>query len=83
MREKSLQTVFAQVLNIDPDIVRVKGYFFHLGGDLIKAMRLARAASDTGFIFRVANVYNKPRPNDLATFLKEVTDEKRKRPTAV
>ncbi|KAI4848385.1 hypothetical protein E4T44_03960 [Aureobasidium sp. EXF-8845] len=65
-QEKLLQRLFAQVFNIDLNVVRADSHSFHLGGDAIEVMRLVRAASDIDVTFTVSDVFNKPRLNELA-----------------
>lgn len=54
--ERVLQTIWAKVLNMDPDTIAVTESFFRLGGDSITAMQVSSAARATGLNISTAQI---------------------------
>lgn len=57
--ETQLQSLWAQVLNLDKDSIGVDDSFFHLGGDSITAMQISSAARSAGLNVTTADIMNK------------------------
>ncbi|KAG7407670.1 Nonribosomal peptide synthetase TES [Fusarium oxysporum f. sp. rapae] len=64
--EKTLQRLWARVLNLQPEAIGVDDSFFRLGGDSITAMKLAAEARKECFQLTVADVFEQPRLCNLA-----------------
>ncbi|OCL04567.1 acetyl-CoA synthetase-like protein [Glonium stellatum] len=58
--EMALQSIWAQVLNIDPASIGADDSFFNKGGDSIKAMRITSMARLEGFELIVADIFKNP-----------------------
>jgi amino acid adenylation domain-containing protein len=58
--ERTLQALWAQVLNLPPDDIGADDNFFRLGGDSIAAMKLAGVARKDGLSLTVAQVFQHP-----------------------
>lgn len=65
--EHTLQKLWAQVLDIEPDSIGLDDGFFKLGGDSIAAMKLVGEARKAGLQLTVANLFNNPHLEDLAS----------------
>ncbi|KAI9898796.1 hypothetical protein N3K66_007156 [Trichothecium roseum] len=57
--ETQLQSIWAQVLNLDKDSIGVDDSFFRLGGDSITAMQISSAARAAGLNVTTADIMNK------------------------
>ncbi|KAF2500063.1 amino acid adenylation [Lophium mytilinum] len=64
--EKILQSIWAQLLNIDPLSISADDSFFKKGGDSIKAMRLTSMARSAGYKLIVADIFKSPVLADMA-----------------
>lgn len=64
--EIALQSLWAQVLNVDPASIGADDSFFNKGGDSIKAMRLTSMARSQGFKLIVADIFKNPVLCDMA-----------------
>ena len=65
--ERSLQLLWARVLNVDADAIFATDSFRSHGGDSIAAMRLVAAARDQGLSLTVANIFRFPRLDRMAS----------------
>ncbi|KAF2463679.1 acetyl-CoA synthetase-like protein [Lindgomyces ingoldianus] len=63
--EKTMQQLWARVLNIDPQSIGLDDSFFHLGGDSIAAMKLVGEAGHQGIRLTIADVFRQPSLNHL------------------
>lgn len=69
--ERLLQSLFADTLQIEPDLVSADDDFLRIGGDSIRAMRLVASARDQHNLgLTVADVFKNPVLSDLAIMLK-------------
>ena len=59
--EKTMQQLWAQVLNIEPENIRLDDSFFRLGGDSIAAMKLVSEAGKAGLLRSVADLFRNPK----------------------
>lgn len=66
LSEQILQGVVAEVLHLEANEVGMDDDFFQLGGDSIIAIRLVSRARESGFSFRVTDVFLSPKLSDLA-----------------
>ncbi|KAE8146387.1 hypothetical protein BDV25DRAFT_143753 [Aspergillus avenaceus] len=64
--ECTLQRLWARVLGIPAESIGVDDSFFHLGGDSITAMKLAKAARDDGLGVSTADMFRYPTLSDQA-----------------
>ncbi|KAL3453178.1 hypothetical protein BJX65DRAFT_302095 [Aspergillus insuetus] len=69
--ERKLQSLWATVLNVDPNRVGITDHFLHLGGDSFTAMRLVSAANATKVPLTVADIFRFPKLQDMAAHLDE------------
>ncbi|KAI1507176.1 hypothetical protein Ptr86124_013894, partial [Pyrenophora tritici-repentis] len=67
-KEKAMQQLWAQVLNIDADSIGLDDSFFRLGGDSIAAMKLVAEARKQNVPLTVAATFQHPRLVDLAAW---------------
>ncbi|KAI1521101.1 PP-binding domain containing protein, partial [Pyrenophora tritici-repentis] len=67
-KEKAMQQLWAQVLNIDADSIGLDDSFFRLGGDSIAAMKLVAEARKQNVHLTVAATFQHPRLVDLAAW---------------
>ncbi|GAB1218331.1 hypothetical protein ATERTT37_007585 [Aspergillus terreus] len=67
--ERSLQALWAEVLNSPVDKVGPCDNFFQLGGDSIAAMKLASTACNAGFDITVPDIFMSPQLRDLAQII--------------
>ncbi|KAJ0414842.1 hypothetical protein BJY00DRAFT_318414 [Aspergillus carlsbadensis] len=74
--ERKLQSLWAGVLNVEPDRVSINDHFLHLGGDSFTAMRLVSAANATKVPLTVADIFRFPKLQDMATHLEEQIAER-------
>ncbi|KAM4055831.1 AMP-binding enzyme [Hirsutella rhossiliensis] len=65
--ERIMQTLWAEVLNIEPESIGIDDSFFRIGGDSIGAMRLVGNARNRGLALSVRDVFQNPILRDLAT----------------
>lgn len=73
--ERTLQTLWAEVLQIDASIIGLNNNFFRSGGDSITAMRLVTEARRGGFALSVAQIFRCPTLVEQAKMLSTVSDE--------
>ncbi|KAI9368043.1 hypothetical protein BJX61DRAFT_546918 [Aspergillus egyptiacus] len=64
--EEILRSVVSEVLGLDAVNVGMDDDFFELGGDSIIAIRLVSRARQSGFSFRVTDVFRSPKLSALA-----------------
>ncbi|KAL2788506.1 hypothetical protein BJX66DRAFT_340179 [Aspergillus keveii] len=69
--EGKLQSLWATILNVDPNRVGITDHFLHLGGDSFTAMRLVSAANATKVPLTVADIFRFPKLQDMAAHLDE------------
>lgn len=74
-QQRRMQTLWAQVLNLDAESIGLDDSFLHLGGDSIKAMRLAAAAREEGLLLHVADILRHPNLDELADCAKVDHDQ--------
>ncbi|KAL4939595.1 hypothetical protein BDV06DRAFT_224867 [Aspergillus oleicola] len=67
--EKKLQSLWANVLNVDLDRIGVQDHFLHSGGDSFTAMRLVSAANAAKVPITVADIFRFPKLEDMAVHL--------------
>lgn len=67
--EICLQTLWASVLEVEPNSIDINDNFFRVGGDSITAMRLVEAARQQGLSLNVADMFRNPRMEDMAKIL--------------
>ncbi|KAG5999391.1 NRPS protein [Claviceps lovelessii] len=74
--ERTVQTLFANVLSLPVNQIGADDNFFSLGGDSLTAMKMvARARKETRFGLTVQDVFDHPRLSELAQLTKTVTSE--------
>ncbi|KAH8667321.1 hypothetical protein BGZ60DRAFT_564547 [Tricladium varicosporioides] len=73
--EKSVQKLWAEVLNKSPETIGADDSFFRLGGDSIAAMKLVTAARAVGITIGVADIFKYAELSKMAAFLGEVEGE--------
>jgi amino acid adenylation domain-containing protein len=61
-----LAQLWASTLGLGPDSVGADDSFFRLGGDSIGAIRLVTAARNNGIVLTVANIFARPKLEDMA-----------------
>ena len=64
--ERQMQTIWAQVLNIDPATIGLDDSFFQLGGDSIAAMKVVGEARKVGVELAVADIFRHPTLEHIA-----------------
>ncbi|KAM0258024.1 hypothetical protein ACHAQJ_004067 [Trichoderma viride] len=67
--ERSLQQLWASVLNVDSTLINSNTSFLRIG-DSIQAMRLVATAREQGMLLTVADIFKQPRLCDQAKQLK-------------
>ncbi|KAJ5675352.1 hypothetical protein N7462_008249 [Penicillium macrosclerotiorum] len=72
-QQRQMQYLWAKVLNRDPEQISIDDNFLRIGGDSIKAMKLAGAARDKGLYLTVAQIFSHPRLGELARSLNRNT----------
>ncbi|KAK4182094.1 hypothetical protein QBC35DRAFT_550140, partial [Podospora australis] len=65
--ERTMQKLWARVLNIEPESIGLDDSFFRLGGDSIAAMKLVGKAREVGLQLAVADVFRQPKLVDLSS----------------
>ncbi|KAK3216152.1 hypothetical protein GRF29_8g2302175 [Pseudopithomyces chartarum] len=65
--ERTLQQLWARVLDVEADIIGLDDSFFRLGGDSIAAMKLVGEARKEEVSISVADVFRNPKLVDLAS----------------
>ncbi|KAK7227934.1 hypothetical protein V2G26_000104, partial [Clonostachys chloroleuca] len=68
--EKKLQALWALVLDIEATSISADDSFLRLGGDSVRAMQLVGIAREHGLSFSVADLFNHPRLESLASITK-------------
>jgi amino acid adenylation domain-containing protein len=68
--ERTLQSLWNQLLGIDTNCIGLDDTFFRLGGDSLRAMSLVSAARKAGLGLSVAQIFQYPKLEDLARELK-------------
>ncbi|KAK2757240.1 NRPS [Arachnomyces sp. PD_36] len=63
--EKKLMLLWGSALSISSDLVKRQDSFFRVGGDSIKAMKMASAAREEGLVLTVADVFRNPIFEDM------------------
>jgi amino acid adenylation domain-containing protein len=69
--EQTLQTLFGEVLSIDPKTISRDDNFFGLGGDSVGGMKMVAIARTRNIVVRVADIFKYPILSELA----EVTEK--------
>ena len=64
--EQCLQSLWAKVLDIDPEIIAFDSNFMRLGGDSLRAMHLVAAAREQNLVLTVAEIFHRPILYQLA-----------------
>ncbi|EFE30955.1 uncharacterized protein ARB_02149 [Trichophyton benhamiae CBS 112371] len=64
--QKQLQSLWSRILNIPMDAISLDDHFMRLGGDSVKAMRLAAIAQSEGISLSVANILRHPTLGGLS-----------------
>jgi amino acid adenylation domain-containing protein len=59
-KQKKLQALWAEVLGVDIDLIRLESSFFRLSGDSVAAMRLVATARDVGVDITVQKIFQYP-----------------------
>ncbi|KAF2177349.1 amino acid adenylation domain-containing protein [Zopfia rhizophila CBS 207.26] len=75
--EKTITTLWEDVLTLEPNTVGAEDNFFRLGGDSIRAMRLVTAARLKGVVLTVANIFQRPKLEDMAHNTSLIRDDSR------
>ncbi|KAL6855594.1 NRPS [Amphichorda felina] len=78
-REKKLQWIISQVLNVDAGAIGLDDNFFQLGGDSIGAMKLVAEARKARLYLSVADVFRYPT---LSRMVRQCSDEAADRASA-
>ena len=77
--EIRIQNLWASILKIEPQSISANDSFLQIGGNSIAAMRLVGAARKCGILITVADIFQRPRLEDLAqcaqTVVSSVEDE--------
>ena len=68
-REQIMQSAWAEILNLSLDCIGRDDSFIRLGGDSIRAMKLAFECRRQGFALNVTDIFRCPRLCDLALTL--------------
>jgi amino acid adenylation domain-containing protein/non-ribosomal peptide synthase protein (TIGR01720 family) len=71
--ERSLQALWAQVLNLSPDEIGADDSFFRLGGDSITATQLSAHLRSAGFSLSVSDIFHAKTLARLAPLLDNAT----------
>ncbi|KAF2443243.1 putative nonribosomal peptide synthase [Karstenula rhodostoma CBS 690.94] len=69
--EVQLSCIWASLLGIPLDDIGAQDNFLRLGGDSIKAIRLAAAVREQGMSLKVADIMSHPHLRDMASFLSQ------------
>ncbi|KAI0100223.1 acetyl-CoA synthetase-like protein [Nemania sp. FL0031] len=64
--EVLLQSLWAEVLGIDPKTIFADSSFLRIGGDSLGAMRLVGLARKRGLVFTVADIFGQPQLRSFA-----------------
>ncbi|OTA60883.1 lysergyl peptide synthetase subunit 1 [Hypoxylon sp. EC38] len=64
--ERTLQKIWARVLNIDPDVIGIHHSFFRLGGDSITCMQVAAQCGAAGIPITVKDIFKQRTIEKLA-----------------
>ncbi|KAK3685288.1 hypothetical protein B0T22DRAFT_465275 [Podospora appendiculata] len=64
--ERTLQSLWAAVLNIDHDTIGKDDNFLRIGGDSIAAIRLVTLARESGVSLTVKDIFDEPRLSGMA-----------------
>lgn len=67
--------LWAQILDIQPDLIGHQDDFFQLGGDSVKAMRLVAAARKGGYSLAVRDIYDTSNLSDMARIVKPMANK--------
>ncbi|KAK3675254.1 NRPS [Recurvomyces mirabilis] len=73
--EVRMQTMWANTLGIDAATIGLDDSFLQIGGDSIAAMRLVRAARESGVSLTVADIFKQPVLSELADLAKDSASE--------
>ncbi|RJE21944.1 nonribosomal peptide synthase [Aspergillus sclerotialis] len=72
--EDAMVHLWAQVLDMQSDLIGHQDDFLQLGGDSVKAMRLVAAARKAGYSLTVRDIYKTPSLSDMARIVKPVVN---------
>ncbi|KAF2474324.1 amino acid adenylation [Lindgomyces ingoldianus] len=64
--EQVLQTLFSQILSIQPETIGRDDSFFGLGGDSVGAMKMVSAARKRNVTIKVADIFKYPTLSEMA-----------------
>lgn len=70
--EIQLQTLWADVLGVQKDLLGADDSFLRVGGDSVGAIRLVGSARECGYSLSVADILKSPRLSDMAKLMVEV-----------
>lgn len=71
--EYKLRDLWVETLNASAELIGATDTFFGMGGDSVTAMRLVAAASKSGLLLTVADVFRQPSLRGMAELAKEVS----------
>lgn len=74
LQERQIRSLWARVLNLDPDSIGADDNFLRIGGDSITAMKLIGAARELGLSLKMADIFTHPRLDELAQLLQVNTN---------
>lgn len=74
IREKTMQAVWSEVLTVPLISIGADDNFFKMGGDSVRAMRLAATARKSGLKLTVAEIFNNPVLSSMALVATAVVD---------
>ncbi|CZR70233.1 uncharacterized protein PAC_20134 [Phialocephala subalpina] len=72
--ERTLQTLWSQVLAIQAKSIGVDDNFFRMGGDSVVAMKLSAAGREVGITITVANIFQNPKLSDMAAMVRPFSE---------
>ncbi|KAK5988782.1 Nonribosomal peptide synthetase dtxS1 [Cladobotryum mycophilum] len=67
--EELIQSLWAEILQIDPNNIGIDDSFFRIGGDSIGAMRLVGLARQKGLVLSVGDIFRYPVLGDISSFV--------------
>ncbi len=73
--ERTLQQIWARVLNLEPSTIGVNDSFFSLGGDSVTAMRVVALAHHEGRDVTVADIFRNPRLAALSRVARKTNED--------
>ncbi|KID94297.1 non-ribosomal peptide synthetase, partial [Metarhizium majus ARSEF 297] len=58
--ESTMQNIWAAILHVDPAMISRDSHFFKMGGDMVQAMLLCKAAGSSGMCINTRDIYKHP-----------------------